>query len=75
MVEITNRTLENQTPILDARFTVFLNWHHMLYCLTQRGHDHEEEGKSNGSIQGITRRGNPKDYNVKLHGGTQGFEI
>ena len=32
LVEITNRTLENQTPILDARFTVFLYWHHMLYC-------------------------------------------
>ena len=45
------------------------------YAVLQRGHDHEEEGKSNGSIQGIARRGNPKDYNVKLHGGTQGFEI
>ena len=72
MVEITNRTLENQTPILDARFAVFLEL--ASYAVLQRGHDHEEEGKSNGSIQGIARRGNPKDYNVKLHGGAQGFE-
>ena len=48
---------------------------HFVLFVTQRGHHNEEEGTSNGSVQGVARRGNSKDYNVKLHGGSQGFVI
>ena len=74
-MEITNSSLESQTPNLDARLPIVLVPIIIYIFATQLGHNDEEEGSSNGPVQGVARRGNAKDDHAKLHGGAQGFQI